>query len=238
MVTIIHQLRGRARFSIPALHRSEFVAQFLEENLRSCEQIRHVSANPVTGRALVLFAASESAEKVAAIIDDILRNHLNRCDAERNPQGSDLAPACRKFSAGEMQVGAQEPETGQFIGHLEESPGVWHTMTVEQLAALLETSALTSLAADAVRARRQKFGLNELPKIPADSFLMILRNQVSSLPMLLLLAASGLSMLTGLMLDGVLTLGVAFANALIGAVSEKSAEQTLGRVRASVELYA
>lgn len=238
MVTIIHQIRGRARFRIPALYRSEFVARFLEENLLACEPIHHVSANPVTGHALVLFAASESVERIAATIDDILRNQLNQRVAENNLEGSDLAPAGRKISDGEMEAAAQRTRTDQTVGHFEESPGVWHTMTVEQLAAQLATSTLTGLSADAVRARREKFGSNELPKFASESFATIFRNQLASLPMLLLFAASGVTMLTGLVVEGSLTLGVAVANALIGAMSEKNAEQGLKGVRASVELYA
>ena len=238
MVTIVHRMPGRARFGIPALYRSEFVAQFLEENLLACEPIHRVSANPVTGRALVLFAAGESAENIAGIIDDILCNELNQCVAETNLEWSDFAPATRKMPFGKMEAVEERPGFSQAAGHLEESPGTWHTMTVAQLATQLDTSTVTGLSADAVMARRQKFGSNALPKFTTDSFSTILRNQLSSPPMLLLFAASGLTMLTGLVVEGVLTLGVAVANALIGAMSEKSAEETLGGVRASVELYA
>lgn len=238
MVTIIHRMPGRARFSIPALYRSEFVARFLEENLPACEPIHHVSANPVTGRALVRFATGESPENIAGMIDGILCNQLNQCVAENDLRGLELVPAGRKMPFGKMEAAGQRPGIGQTVGHLEESPGVWHTMTVEQLATQLDTSTVTGLSADAVMARRQKFGSNELPKFTTDSFSTILRNQLSSLPMLLLFAASGLTMLTGLVVEGLLTLGVAVANALIGAMSEKTAEETLGSVRASVELHA
>ncbi|MGA1623070.1 MAG: HMA2 domain-containing protein, partial [Synechocystis sp.] len=70
MIVPLHtKVPGRARFRVDALYRSPACQQCLETQLRQHPQIRHISANPVTGNVLVKFdpilSVTELAQRIA-----------------------------------------------------------------------------------------------------------------------------------------------------------------------------
>jgi CpcD/allophycocyanin linker domain/Heavy metal associated domain 2 len=65
-------VKGRARFKVNALHRSQSLKQYIELNLKDEEGIRDVFANPVTGSVLVTFQPNFSPRAIALLIKDIV----------------------------------------------------------------------------------------------------------------------------------------------------------------------
>ncbi len=73
----------------------------------------------------------------------------------------------------------------------------------------------------------QKYGPNILPEAERRSGWEIFSEQFKSLPVALLGAAAGISVLTGGVLDAVLIMGVVTLNAFIGYKTESEAEKTI-----------
>ena len=90
-----------------------------------------------------------------------------------------------------------------------------------------QTSRETGLSLQAVQRNRQKYGANLLPEAEPRSGWEIFFEQFNSLPVYLLGAAAGLSVVTGGLVDAVLIAGVVVANAFIGYKTESESEKTI-----------
>lgn len=125
---------------------------------------------------------------------------------------------------------------GQIGTGYDESPLSWHMAEPEQVLKHFQVSATTGLSKDIALWRLTTSGTNALPAMLPRSFPEILAAHVKTLPVLLIVAAAGLSLLTGGLAEGLVAMGVALLNALIGAATEIRAEQTLEIARDSVGL--
>ncbi len=103
----------------------------------------------------------------------------------------------------------------------------WHTMTVADVARILDASPTRGLDPAVARQRLHELGANTLPDIHRRSTLSMLLEQFSSLPVALLGASAILSIATGGVTDGVVILSVVLINAGIGFFTEHWAEQTI-----------
>ena len=92
----------------------------------------------------------------------------------------------------------------------------WHTMSVEDVAQILDTSPGQGLDPAVARRRLNEAGANVLPEIRRRSTFGMLIAQFSSLPVALLGVSAILSIATGGVADGVVILSVGLINAGIG----------------------
>src|SRR5262245_13162476 len=101
----------------------------------------------------------------------------------------------------------------------------WHAIEAEAVSASLETAQDTELSQTATQARLKRYGLN-IPSaaVPRSSLSMLLE-QFTSLPVALLGAAAGISLLTGGVADAMVIAGVMVLNAAIGYVTESQTER-------------
>jgi len=86
------------------------------------------------------------------------------------------------------------------------------------------------LCAEDAASRIRQHGRNVIPDAPPTSSLTLLLRQFNSLPVWLLFGASAASILTGGVLDAVVTIAVVSANAGIGYVTESGSERTIRRM--------
>lgn len=225
MIRVMHQSRGRTRFLVPGLRGAGDMAAHLEKELWKRDGIHRVSASVITGRLLVLFSREHSAERLAALITALV---------------SEFEPAAK--SAGRAPRKAKEPvllaADRKSAFRREESPLPWHITDASDATDHFGTSPTTGLTDAVARERLELQGRNVLPGTATRSVSGIFSNQVRSLPVLLIGAAAGVSLLTGKILEGTLALTVAVINAAIGTVTERRAEASLEAVKKVIELRA
>ncbi len=115
-----------------------------------------------------------------------------------------------------------------------ESP---HARSAEEVITTLETSQ-HGLGRDEVERRRQRHGLNLLPREPRPGLGAIFLRQFLSPLIYVLLFAAVVSFALGHLLDALFIAGVLLINAAIGTVQEQSAEKSAGSLRAMVRTVA
>lgn len=107
---------------------------------------------------------------------------------------------------------------------LENKNSWWHSIQVNEAIVLLASSSQNGLSTDEVLSRQKKYGLNELPKKKASSFLIIFFRQFKSPLIYLLLVAAGIAVGVGHHVDAQVILSVLMINALIGSFQERRAQ--------------
>jgi Ca2+-transporting ATPase len=103
----------------------------------------------------------------------------------------------------------------------------WHTITAAEVIERLSTSADKGLASVEAERRRLAHGGNVLATRRPKSRIAIVRDHLSSLPVLLLGGAAALSLLAGAMVDAVVILAVVAANAAVGYATESRVDRIL-----------
>ena len=164
--------------------------------------MRQVKANPLTGNVLVLFDY-------------------------RSVSVRDLVAAVIEFRAGVPPSG-----NGHVAGaRIDLAPAAdhpaWHAVSHDAAAVQLETSSETGLSNDEAAARLAAVGANRFPVPDPKSALAILRDQVATMPVALLVAAAGVSIVSGGLLDACVIMGVVAINAAVGYFTESRVERII-----------
>jgi P-type Ca2+ transporter type 2C len=218
VIPIHTAVRGRARFRVAGLRHSRAMKQLLENNLSRARGIKEVGANPLTGNVLVTFDSSHHVERIAAMIVRTLNAHAGSngyalcADPEPSADSGYAAPANHESS----HALAKDWE-----------PRAWHTIDAERAIAQIGSSLASGLSSSTAAKRLADYGSNVLPDSAVRSKLAILLDQITSTPILLLIAAAGTSILTGGMIDAAVILGVVGLNAAIGFTTENQSERTI-----------
>ncbi|MFZ5447432.1 MAG: HAD-IC family P-type ATPase [Thermodesulfobacteriota bacterium] len=228
MVQAIHTaVAGRVRFKVEGLYRSEALKRFLEGQLARLQDITHVSANALTGNLLVCYNSGNTPETIASLISGLVAGYHNHQPAAAAvPVAPEPSPPDLPVDTGVAASAVAKLKT--FFSSVEDQPDeVWHVQETETVLAALKTSRTTGLSVQAVAENLEKYGPNMLPEAEPRSGWEIFIDQFKSLPVALLGAAAGISVLTGGILDAALILGVVTANAFIGYKTESEAEKTI-----------
>ncbi|MDD3581734.1 MAG: cation-transporting P-type ATPase, partial [Desulfobacca sp.] len=225
MVQPIHTaVPGRARYRVEGLYRSETLKQFLELRLTQRQDISYASASPLTGNILVCFNTGNSAQSIAAVLEDLAyeyQQHIQNLPAPRTDPPPTYLP--KK----ESQVSTLEKLKALFKGAEGQPQEPWHLLEPEEVLNRWQTSRLDGLTHQAARQNLRRYGPNRLPESEPRSRFGIFLDQFKSLPVALLGAAAGISILTGGAVDALLIMGVVTINALIGYKTESEAEKII-----------
>lgn len=226
MIQAIHTaVEGRARFKIAGLYRSEPLKRFLEQRVVKANGngIKAVSANTLTGNALICFDAGLPPEAISAWLAQVLTEFQQsqpcRADAQRTPPPSTAAEP--------EPTASRQPPAVLAPGYEEQPCQSWHTLETAAVLDVWSTSPTAGLSAAAAAAHKERFGLNAFPETQVRSHWEMFADQFKSLPVALLGGAAGISVLTGGLLDAVLILGVVVANAYLAYKTESAAETTI-----------
>jgi len=106
------------------------------------------------------------------------------------------------------------------------STATWHSLTVDDVLKILKTK-LSGLSEREASERLAVYGPNELRKEKGRSKLGIFLNQFKNVLIVILLIATGLSIMIGEILDAVLIVTIVFASAILGTFQEYRAEKAL-----------
>jgi P-type Ca2+ transporter type 2C len=235
VIKAIHtQVAGRARFKVAGLRYSEPLKQVLEHRLASQKDILAISASTLTGNLLVNFNSNSSHKSIAFLIEGILDEFQNGLpvihEQFRQHAGSSKASASIRKSP------STRPLTNETIkrflapaNHATSKP--WHTLGAYAVLHLMRSNRKSGLDIKTAQKRLIENGPNKLREPESRSGWRIFIDQMNSLPVYLLGAAAGVSIVTGGLLDAVVIMGVVVANGIIGYFTENDAKKTIDSLR-------
>lgn len=108
---------------------------------------------------------------------------------------------------------------------------VWHTLSAEDAAATLHTDVLQGLASTDAAERLARCGPNALPQARQGSVMALIARQFGSLMVGLLVAAAGVALALGDVVEALAILVVILLNAAIGFATEWKAASALAALR-------
>ncbi|MCX7596145.1 MAG: HAD-IC family P-type ATPase, partial [Fischerella sp.] len=216
MIKAIHnQVKGRARYKVKELYRSESLKQHLERSLSEQPGINYVYANPLTSNILILFDCEYNPEKIATLIEKSILEYQN----------SDIKSPVKIISKPQKALTkkTQKPIADAQAQRIEN----WHLMETDVVLDLFNTSKQSGLSSELAAENLNKYGPNVLAAAKTRSDLSILIDQFKSLPVVLLGIAAAVSVVTGGLIDALVILGVVGLNAAIGYTTESQSERII-----------
>ena len=214
-------LPGRLRVSVPGLCHNKKFASFLNEQLASDHNIISISANYLTGRALIYFNQNMLSVKE---IQQVLTQAWGRfCRGDNS-----LTLNLQQFADGSPSL-VSLPVTNPQIAGLAYtgSSKLWHTESMESVCDLLNTSDRFGLSDWEAANRLKKVGPNKLAEGKRATFWELLRNQFKDFMVQVLLGTAGISFVLGKRSNALLTGSIVVANAVLGVIQERKAEQSM-----------
>jgi Ca2+-transporting ATPase len=133
----------------------------------------------------------------------------------------------------DRDIGDAAPTSPLAIGGAGSSRA-WHALDIEHVATLLRTDAARGLTAAEARRRLARVGPNRVGETRQESLWRLALSQFQSLVVLLLLAAAGVAMALGEVMEGLIILAALVLNGAIGFATEWRAGRSLARLRALV----
>ena len=94
----------------------------------------------------------------------------------------------------------------------------WHAMSSTDVLEQLNTGTEVGLTAEEVKARQEKYGLNELKEAPKTTFWEMLWAQINSFVIYLLLGAAIISALFGDVIEAAAIMAIVILNAIMGII--------------------
>jgi P-type Ca2+ transporter type 2C len=231
IVTPVHtRVKGRARFTVSGLKRSESLKHLLTEQLSAKDGIFGVKASTVTGKILVFYDRKTPLETITEMLQTAVHTISQQKEAaapaEKKPLRRQQAPSRQKDAPSRMQKVKNRVQS--ILRHRQaDTENNWHVVAGQDAAAFFQSDIRQGISRESVLDRRHRFGENVLPKTRCRSGMQIFMEQMNSLPVYLLGAVAGVSIVMGGMLDAAIVFGVVLANAAIGYVTESKAEKNI-----------
>ncbi len=230
MITIVSNTnRGRIRFKINGLYRSNVLKDYLEENLIQQNGFISVQANTLTGKVLIFYNfTSYSIQNIHEFILTILKEFYNiKCSISY-----EIEPKKEKA----IKI---ETKKSKIKNHIIEKPNLessfWHAKETAETLSHFGTDPDSGLNYADHKILLKKYGRNVLSETKSRSSLEIFLEQFKSLPVALLGIAAGVSILTGGIGDAIMISGVVLINASIGYVTESNSEKTINSLKTLVK---
>jgi Ca2+-transporting ATPase len=246
VVRLVHgAVKGRARFRIDRPYRSEIRKEQIESRLSSHPGIKCFSVNTLTGSVLVFYNSGNTTDAIALFIADAVGSCLaNKEISQPSPgvpiRSSDAGTDIRYERKGansaiaDKQFDSRRKARTSVVRSEPQRSEKWHHMEASDVLDLFGSSVNSGLSADLVKEHLKKYGPNLLPESVPRSGLSIFLGQFQSLPVALLGAAAGISILTGGIADAVVIAGVVLINAAIGYTTESQTEKTIHGLKSLV----
>jgi Ca2+-transporting ATPase len=223
-------VKGRSRFKVAGLYRSDSCRTFLEIELSKQSDILSISASTLTGNLLVIHNPGRTSTEIAVVILRLVLTYSKRKKSgrpQRVPIEKTYATITRNGSRlddnrssrrimREMVVRA-EPQKGE----------PWHLMRAADVLDNQDSDGRLGLSGETAILKISKFGPNMLPESVPRSGLSIFLSQFKSFPVALLGVAGGISIFTGGIVDAIVIAAVVAINAAIGYVTESGSEKTI-----------
>jgi Ca2+-transporting ATPase len=231
LIREIHNtVKGRVRFKVEGLYRSQNLKQTIEIQLSEFNFVNRVAANVLTGNTLVLFDPACNRRLILSALEKIVTTYFvdkgNRSEnKDANETSRNKALSSKKTNAGRKNDRSVNEvlDRGQSLR--------WWQMRRKEITDLFGVCPEAGLSDQSIRANLIKYGSNVFPEPASRSKLEIFFDQFTSVPVALLGVAAGLSVLTGGFLDAAIISAVISINGAIGFVTENEAERTISSLK-------
>jgi Ca2+-transporting ATPase len=208
--SVIHaQVPGRARIRIERLRNDSRAKAILENLAATHSEIQSLRTNLLTGSVLVFYSPGLDPEKIRALIEAAL---LSLPDREPNRDFRFIG--IRKTS-----------KRSRALVNEQQSLEPWHSKSVEEVLASWKSSN-EGLTESEIHNRLRRYGPNAVPAAAPRSLFQTVLSQLKSLPVVLLLGSSALSLMTGGLTDAAIITAVVIVNVVFGTATERRAERT------------
>lgn len=237
MIQVIHaSIKGRARYKIKGLRRSESLKRHIEFRLAAQEEINHFSINILTGNILVFFDSNNDIYNIASVIEAIVIEHKETVESQVSIASSPEENCITKRStvANSRQVYSRRKLRRLISSAEDQKVEPWHLMGVDAVLKSFGVNKNNGLDYESAKELLKKYGPNVLPESVPRSGLSILIGQFMSLPVALLGLAAGVSILTGGLADAIVIMSVVAINAVIGYTTESNVEKTIHSLKSLV----
>jgi Ca2+-transporting ATPase len=226
---------GRLRIRNEAFKSNKSLCSTVMEKLTNLSGIQLVSANPYTGKVLIIYDPEKITMKE-------INTHVNRfmfyifsnknIKKLRTSRFKSLKPLSPQEFANCHNALSNEyfNYTRQTLLPVVNQPveqKTWHTLSIKDIEKELDTDLVNGLTNKRVQALLEKFGINELEKKKTKGLLPMLLSHFDGFTIKLLLAAAGLSLFLGQTIDAVTILVIIAVEAVLGIWQEYKAERSL-----------
>ncbi len=206
---IVHSaVTGRARFRNDGFVLRDDRLTAAIETLESEPGLLSARGNALTGSVLVTFASPLSIDRLLRLLDGAA--------SDRRPR----LPRTRRSRPLPLSAAVTTPRLPEFVPH-------WHAFRIADTMEQLGSNDDLGLGPDLIAERLDRFGPNELRRSEPRSATAIFAEQMTSLPVALLGASAGLSIVTGGLADAAIIGAVVLMNAGIATYTERQAERTI-----------
>ncbi len=246
LVTPVHTVvKGRARFKVRGLHGCLPLKNHLSAMLSRHRIITEFSASHETGNVLVLFNSGNDFNHVKVVIESIVHDYMETAASDReSTSGQEMVRQEFCGSNGNASLGCEPPwrekesfsKVPKALGEQGEDP--WHCLSSTAVVNSLNSSSTKGLGHLEALHRLEHFGPNSLPETSSRAGWSIFIDQFKSLPVALLGAAAGISIITGGLADALAIVTVVGINGVIGYVTESEAEKTIHSLKEMVKRMA
>jgi len=236
-------VKGRARYKVTGLYRSERLKDYLSHRLLQDDAILDVMANTLTGSILIRYNSGNTPQTIASLLVSLLSEYTNNSRNVSSSHNCLLEYPKKTESASRSMLPARQEESSssikrkfkEFLKHgVSRKSEPWHVMEKDAVLASFESSRMLGLSTGAAAEHLREYGPNMLPESATRSAFEIFFEQFKSLPVALLGAAAGISVFTGGLADAVVILGVVAINGVIGYVTESESERTINALKSLV----
>ena len=198
----IHRVKGRIRYKVEGLYRSQALADYLQQTLSQQTGVEEVKANSLTGHLLIQFDPTYPASEIKTLVENTVAS----------------------YHSGENVSSESQPQKTETFS----SDGKdWHFLEIDRILQEFGTSPTEGLSDSAIAQNAQRYGSNTFAEAQARPDLEIILEQFNSLPVALLGVAAGISLVTGGVADALTIAGVVGLNAVIGYVTESQSERII-----------
>lgn len=221
-------VRGRARFKIQGLYRSERLKHYIEQQLSEQENITRFSINTLTGSVLILFNSGQTHADIEAVLREILSEQKNE-HFDSHPEG-----ASEVLTVADKTLSTRRKLRKSIVRSAPQHEEPWHTLDASTLLEHFGADRDEGLPDCLCQERLKKFGPNVLPESVPRSGFTIFINQFQSIPVGLLGLAAVISAATGGIVDALVIASVVCLNSVIGYLSESGTEKTMHSLKTLV----
>lgn len=195
--------------------------------------IRHVHADVLTGNVLVRFDPGQTHASIASLLQRQLTefslggNGRGRLSAGPSDSKEGHLPPL-ETAPWDSPTPSIKSKLSRLLGQAQEQRcELWHCMESDAVLHSFRSNREAGLSSELATQHLTHFGPNLLPESESRSPFSIFVEQFKSLPVCLLGAAAGISVVTGGLADAVVILSVVALNGVIGYVTESESEKTI-----------
>ncbi|MDD1648816.1 MAG: cation-transporting P-type ATPase [Methylococcaceae bacterium] len=242
---VVHQVHpGRIRLKTQAIYRREAVKMELEQAMLRISYVQSVRGNVLTGTFLILFdpqraQTSKVLDDLSAIVGTI---RIPSESAPRPPAASsesrwprwlgrsvDSTASSKPAAATparQISKRLPAPQLPKDAQRLAPPEAAWHALTATETLIRLDSS-VDGLDDSLARRRLALYGPNALEVGKQRAMLSMVLDQFLNIPVAMLGVSAVVSVATGGIADACVIGGVVLINAVIGYLTERSAEKTI-----------